>query len=221
MEDQVSDTRIHPIMPIHPITGLTALGFGRRGPIWPVMGGAPDGEGEGAGGEGGGGGEGAKTFTQEQLDRIVGERLGQERAKYPDYDKYKSAADELSKIKDADKSADQRFADMQQQLADEKAAREKAEADRDADREAIKVAQLRQDRAAATAGFPKSLTKRLTGTTTEEVDTEIGEIMADLGLDGDRRPDGSGGGSRSGGNEAKPTSAAAGAALYEKLHPKK
>lgn len=30
-------------LPIHPRTGLQALGVGRRGPIWPVMGGAEDG----------------------------------------------------------------------------------------------------------------------------------------------------------------------------------
>ena len=33
------------ILPIHPVTGLRALGLTKRGPIWPVMGGAPD-EGE-------------------------------------------------------------------------------------------------------------------------------------------------------------------------------
>ena len=27
-----------PALPVHPLTGLTALGIGRRGPIWPVLG---------------------------------------------------------------------------------------------------------------------------------------------------------------------------------------
>jgi len=29
-----------PTLPVHPFTGLTALGIGKRGPIWPVLGGA-------------------------------------------------------------------------------------------------------------------------------------------------------------------------------------
>ncbi|WNM66305.1 scaffolding protein [Gordonia phage Culver] len=29
-------------LPVHPVTGLRALGIGKRGPIWPVIGGAPD-----------------------------------------------------------------------------------------------------------------------------------------------------------------------------------
>lgn len=50
-------------LPIHPRTGLRALDVGRRGPIWPIMGGSEDG---GAGGEQSGGaqnqgGEGGKS----------------------------------------------------------------------------------------------------------------------------------------------------------------
>lgn len=44
----MKDTRIP--LPIHPTTGLTALGIGKRGPIWPVLGG--NGEGDGGTGEG-------------------------------------------------------------------------------------------------------------------------------------------------------------------------
>jgi hypothetical protein len=51
-------------LPVHPSTGLRALGMGRRGPIWPVMGGSqPTGnEGQqqsGAGGQQASGGQGA------------------------------------------------------------------------------------------------------------------------------------------------------------------
>jgi hypothetical protein len=35
-------------LPVHPLTGLRALGIGSRGPIWPVLGGAPDDGGSGA-----------------------------------------------------------------------------------------------------------------------------------------------------------------------------
>ena len=45
----MKDTRIP--LPKHPITGLTALGIGKRGPIWPALGG--NGEGDGNTGDGG------------------------------------------------------------------------------------------------------------------------------------------------------------------------
>lgn len=193
---------------------------------------APGGEG-GTGGAGGGGGGGdtgatggtggnAKTFTQEELDRIVGQRVGEERAKYTDYDKYKADSTELAGIKDKDKSADQRHADLQRQLDEEKAARAKAEKDRDDDREAARLEKLRVDRAEKKEGFPVKLAKRLTATTEAEIDAEIEELMTDLGITAtDRRPDGSGGSSRTGGNETKPSTMAAGGELYEKLHGKK
>lgn len=43
--------RLADVLPVHPSTGLTAIGMGKRGPIWPVMGGSPDDDG-GAGGSG-------------------------------------------------------------------------------------------------------------------------------------------------------------------------
>lgn len=49
-------------LPIHPTTGLQALAIGRRGPIWPVMGGAEDGD-DGANGAGG---DGNNTQDQNQ-----------------------------------------------------------------------------------------------------------------------------------------------------------
>jgi hypothetical protein len=39
---------VEPAMPVHPYTGLTAIGWSKRGPIWPVLGGAePDDTGDG------------------------------------------------------------------------------------------------------------------------------------------------------------------------------
>lgn len=40
-------------LPFHPTTGLQALEIGRRGPIWPVMGGSEDDGADGAGGDDG------------------------------------------------------------------------------------------------------------------------------------------------------------------------
>lgn len=47
----MKDTRIP--LPKHPVTGLTALGFGKRGPIWPVLGGSGEGDGDTGDGKGG------------------------------------------------------------------------------------------------------------------------------------------------------------------------
>lgn len=42
-------------LPIHPRTGLRAIGIGKRGPWWPVAGGSSDGDGSGSDGAGDGG----------------------------------------------------------------------------------------------------------------------------------------------------------------------
>ena len=53
-------------------------------------------------------GDGVITFTQAQLDRLVGERVARERAKYSDYDDLKAAQAKLQQIEDAQKSELQR-----------------------------------------------------------------------------------------------------------------
>jgi len=45
-----------------------------------------------------------KTFTQGELDRIVGERVGRERQKYADYDDLKTKASEYDKLADSQKT---------------------------------------------------------------------------------------------------------------------
>lgn len=42
--------------------------------------------------------------TQEELDRIIGKRVMREREKFKDYEQFKGAAEELAKIKEANKS---------------------------------------------------------------------------------------------------------------------
>lgn len=62
------------VLPRHPRTGLRAIGIGRRGPIWPVMGG--DGTGDGSTGQDGGQtgdadqtGSGSEAGTGQQSDK--------------------------------------------------------------------------------------------------------------------------------------------------------
>ena len=63
--------------------------------------------------EGSGGGTEPKTFTQEQVDRIVQERLARAKATPPaDYDELKAKAAELDEMKDAQKTELERITEQ-------------------------------------------------------------------------------------------------------------
>ncbi len=93
-----------------------------------------------------------KTFTQAEMDAIIGERLSRERAKYADYDEAKAALDELTQLKEANKSE-----------------LEKAVEERDkykAEIEAMKAEKERADlvaKVAAENGVDASLLARMSG----------------------------------------------------------
>lgn len=109
--------------PVHstltdPRTGepLRAIGYSQRSgrPIWPVMGASPDDPSSPEAKAGGKEGDTPKTFTQEELDRIVGERVQRERqtveAKYKDYP-------DLKKQAEGARTAEQQIADLQNVVA--------------------------------------------------------------------------------------------------------
>ncbi|MCX2753087.1 hypothetical protein [Gordonia sp. 4N] len=211
-------------MPIHPITGLHAIGFTRRGPIWPVMGGAPDGgdgggDGNGSGGDGGEGGDG-KTFTQADVDRIVGQRLARqpdELAKkhgFETFDQFTSAAGELKKIQDGEKTELQKMQDQITALT--------GQADQAiAGQTAAQTELLKFQVAAATEGFPIGSATRLQGTTREEIEADAKKFLDDLGATGGgpRPPNPNPQqGNSSGHDGAK--SVSAGAELYQQRHKK-
>lgn len=85
---------IHPSK-LHPITGLplVAVGLGKRGPIWPVIG-AAEGDPEPIP-------EPDKTLTQADVDRIVADRVAREKNKYADYGDLKAKAAKLDEIEAA------------------------------------------------------------------------------------------------------------------------
>lgn len=96
-------------LPKHPRTGIRAIGWTRRGPIWPVMGGSEDGGHPAEGGDSGASGEGAggdgkPTETVEFWKSKS--REWEKRAK-----EGASAAKELAAIKDAQKSDAEKAAD--------------------------------------------------------------------------------------------------------------
>jgi hypothetical protein len=105
-------THTHPVL-IDPASGapLRAIGFRLDGrPIWPVLGAAEDGGDTGGTGDGanqgGGTGDGGaeKSFTQADVDKLIGQRLARETSKYADYDTYRQSHVELEQLKAANAS---------------------------------------------------------------------------------------------------------------------
>ncbi|MBF6133503.1 hypothetical protein IU501_10880 [Nocardia otitidiscaviarum] len=96
-------------LPIHPITGARALGYTRRGPVWPVLGGSADSghpQGEPPGNPPGEAGAGEQKPT-ETVEHWKGKsRDWEKRAK-----ENAAAAKELADIKQAQKSDAEKAAD--------------------------------------------------------------------------------------------------------------
>jgi hypothetical protein len=162
-------------LPFHPITGVQALGIGKRGPIWPVIGGSEDNT----------TGQGkypvvvtpalvpSKTHaevikpdafepitSQDALDYIIRDRLSRERSKYSDYETLKAKADKYDEVEAAN----------QTEL-------EKAQ-------NALKTAQEERDRIAAdklrleVASEKNVPAKLLAGTTREELEAAADELLS-------------------------------------------
>lgn len=120
-------------LPVHPLTGLRALGIGSRGPIWPVLGGAPD-EGGGAGDGGGADASGGNDSGQQQDKQNDGDTSGTDSGQgasgTQSDDTGKSGEDakpEPKEVKDLPAWAQKIVRDARKQAADERGAKEKAE----------------------------------------------------------------------------------------------
>jgi hypothetical protein len=115
-----------------------------------------------------------KTFepitSQEDLDRILGQRLNRERDKYADYDTLKAAADELQQIKAG------QMTDMQRIQAEAEEWKSKYEAAE----EQRSQAELQALRAlvASEKGLPPKLAARLSGGTREELEADADDLLA-------------------------------------------
>jgi hypothetical protein len=147
-------------LPIHPRTGLRAVGLLKGGrPIWPVLGGS-EGAPESGGGDGGAGNNGGQgnqppaTFTQADVERILSERLGRERSKYADYEDLKAKAGKFDQLEEAQKTEAQR---QQEQLEEALGKATRVEVD------------LWKERAARKHGLDDDLMAFLTGNTEQEV----------------------------------------------------
>lgn len=114
------------------------------------------------------GGETGKTFTQAELDKILGERLAREREKYADYDQLKKDAEELKKRRETEMS------EVEKAKAAAAAAEAKLKA-KEAEIEALTIQQLRS-RLVAEAGLSVALADRVKGTDEASIKADIEEL---------------------------------------------
>lgn len=105
-----------------------------------------------------------RTFTQEELNAIVGERVAKERAKLSDYEELKAKASRLDEIEEANKTELQK-------------ATEKADALQKQLDDLTKAAELKniREKVANETGVPSNL---LSATTEEECKTQAEAILA-------------------------------------------
>lgn len=109
--------------------------------------------------------EQGKTFTQADVDRIVGQRLARDREQYADYDQLKEAAAELAKIRDGEKTEMQR---LQEELAAEREARNAAE---------TTAATMKRTQYGMDKGLPRDLAELLTADDDESLDAQIEKLL--------------------------------------------
>ena len=104
-----------------------------------------------------------RTFTQAEVDAIVGDRLKRDRAKYADYDDLKAKADKFDEITEANKSELQKAIELNQTLQTELDAMKTANELRDI-----------RSKVSEETGVPMNL---LNGTTEEECRTQAQSIL--------------------------------------------
>lgn len=105
-----------------------------------------------------------KTFTQTELDKIVGERLAREREKYADYDAMKEKASKLDSMEEASKSELQKITEKATALETELNALKKE-----------KEVEILRRNVSKETGVPENL---LTGQTEEECKEQARAIKA-------------------------------------------
>lgn len=114
--------------------------------------------------EGGGNSSEAKTFTQDELNALIGDRLKKEREKFADYEELKKKASEFDKAEDAKKT----------ELQKAQEALDTMTAERDRLLREKSVAEIRANVAKET-GVPANL---LTAETEEEAKAQAEAILA-------------------------------------------
>lgn len=116
--------------------------------------------------KGGGGNEPSRTFTQEDVDRIVGDRLKREAEKHSDYDALKDKASKFDELENAKKSEIEKVSGERDSL--------KGENDKLSTR-------LLRFEVAAEKGIAPKHAHRLQGSTKEELEKDADELIKELG----------------------------------------
>ncbi len=104
----------------------------------------------------------SKTFTQDDLDRIVAERLRREREKHSDYDELKAKAGRLDELEASNKSELEKL-NERLTATDQRA-------------QSAEQALLRAN-VAASKGLTPAQAKRLAGVTQEELEADADELL--------------------------------------------
>lgn len=120
-------------------------------------------------------GDSFKAITsQDQLDRLIGERINKVKAQFADYDDLKTKASKFDDAEQASKTELQRITE-----------------DRDTHKVRGDTAELNAARleVALTKGLTASQAKRLIGTNKAEFEADADEMLADLGKKGSAKPD--------------------------------
>lgn len=122
--------------------------------------------------------EDEKLIPQSELDRILQKRLKRQEdqllKKYADYDQLKEAADAYQKIQDEKASDAERW---EKRIAAIEAERNSMQSELTKLQRTALVADL-----AADAGLPKSMWRRVSGETPEEIEEDIADLVNDLGI---------------------------------------
>ncbi|AXH89415.1 hypothetical protein [Micromonospora aurantiaca] len=154
---------IGPDLPIHPRTGLTALGLRRNGqPIWPVRGASPDDPGEGdqdGGDDGPDVPPGTGDAGKQAIDRMKQERNEERKAR---------------RALEA-KLAEYQKAEQEKAEADKTEAEKRAAAEQRAEQAELRALRLE---VAAEKGLTPAQAKRLVGATREELEADADDILA-------------------------------------------
>ncbi len=123
----------------------------------------------------------AKTFTQEELDQKIKERLDRERKKYANYSELEAKAKRLEEIEAAKLNDEEKAAKRLKELEDKIAEKER-ELEERALRD-LKRSKIEQAIADGKMEMPKgktidSLVKRCLGTNEEEIDSDVEELIS-------------------------------------------
>jgi hypothetical protein len=176
-----------PAMPVHPYTGLTAIGLRLNGaPIWPVRGGAEDGDGAGDGGDAGdgtGGGDQGGDAGADQLGDAGKRALDAMKGKWQtERDQRKSLQAEIDRLKTGQGKPDEGKQDGPDlaKVREEAAAAARAETMRERvlDKIEARAAKLFADPEDASALLARRIDEFIDG---GKVDVEaIGEALTEL-----------------------------------------